>query len=79
MDLGLAIKSCVSFPQWPRASIFQDMADPRVRTLKIKTGIVKRLTKEKISYEVESEQQRKRIERMRSEGTLKYAIILCSS
>ena len=44
------------------------MADPRLRTLKIKTGIVKRLTKEKISYELESEQQKKRIERMRSEG-----------
>ena len=44
------------------------MADPRVRTLKIKTGIVKRLTKEKISYEQESDQQKKHIERMRTEG-----------
>lgn len=44
------------------------MADPRVRTLKIKTGIVKRLAKEKESYEKESEQHKKRIETMKSEG-----------
>jgi len=52
----------------------KSMADPRVRTLKIKTGVVKRLTKEKISYEVESEQQKKRIERMKTEGKDEYDI-----
>uniref|UniRef100_A0A1L8E5X5 Tubulin-specific chaperone A n=1 Tax=Nyssomyia neivai TaxID=330878 RepID=A0A1L8E5X5_9DIPT len=44
------------------------MADPRVRQLKIKTGVVKRLFKEKISYEKEADQQRSRIDKFRAEG-----------
>lgn len=44
------------------------MADPRLRQLTIKTGVVKRLAKEKTVYEREVVQQRERIERLRSEG-----------
>lgn len=44
------------------------MADPRLRQLTIKTGVVKRLTKEKTVYEREVLQQRVRIERLRVEG-----------
>lgn len=44
------------------------MSDPRLRTLKIKTGIVKRLAKEKVTYEKESEQQRDRIQKYKEQG-----------
>lgn len=44
------------------------MADPRLRQITIKTGVVKRLAKEKISYEKEAAQQRKRIDRLKGEG-----------
>ncbi|XP_063433754.1 tubulin-specific chaperone A-like [Mytilus galloprovincialis] len=50
------------------------MADPRVRQIKIKTGVVKRLTKEKLSYEKESEQQEAKIEKMKTEGKDEYDI-----
>jgi len=43
--------------------------DPqKLRNLKIKTGVVKRYTKEKQSYEKEVEQQQKKIEKFREEG-----------
>lgn len=44
------------------------MSDPRLRTLKIKTGVVKRLTKEKITYEKEATQQQERVEKYKKEG-----------
>ena len=44
------------------------MSDPRIRQIKIKTGVLKRLTKEKTVYEKETEQQKARIERLRGEG-----------
>lgn len=44
------------------------MSDPRIRTLKIKTGVVKRLTKEKLIYEKEAEQQRDRVQKYKDEG-----------
>lgn len=44
------------------------MSDPRIRTIKIKTGVLKRLTKEKTVYEREIDQQKQRIEKLRSEG-----------
>lgn len=44
------------------------MSDPRIRTLKIKTGVVKRLTKEKLIYEKEAEQQRDRVQKFKDEG-----------
>ncbi|XP_049871964.1 tubulin-specific chaperone A [Pectinophora gossypiella] len=44
------------------------MADPRIRQIKIKTGVVKRIAKEKIVYEKEAEQQKNRIQKIKDEG-----------
>ncbi|XP_012266222.1 tubulin-specific chaperone A [Athalia rosae] len=50
------------------------MSDPRIRTLKIKTGVVKRLAKEKITYEKEAAQQRDRIQKLKDQGKDEYDI-----
>lgn len=44
------------------------MSDPRLRQIKIKTGVLKRITKEKIVYKKEIDQQKARIEKLRGEG-----------
>ncbi|KOB69032.1 Tubulin-specific chaperone A [Operophtera brumata] len=44
------------------------MADVRIRQIKIKTGVVKRLAKEKVVYEKEAELQRNRIQKIKDEG-----------
>jgi len=44
------------------------MSDPRIRTLKIKTGVVKRLAKEKVTYEKEAAQQREKIQKLKEQG-----------
>ncbi|PNF35917.1 Tubulin-specific chaperone A [Cryptotermes secundus] len=44
------------------------MEDPRIKTLRIKTGIVKRLTKEKVMYEKDADKQRQRIQKLKDEG-----------
>ena len=43
-------------------------ADPRLRKLKIQTGVVKRCGKEKISYRKEADQQKQKVEKMKAEG-----------
>ena len=43
------------------------MADPR-KVLRIKTGVVKRLAKEKVSYEKEAGEQRQRIQIYKDQG-----------
>ncbi|XP_011797508.1 PREDICTED: tubulin-specific chaperone A-like [Colobus angolensis palliatus] len=50
------------------------MAEPRVRQIKIKTGVVKRLVKEKVMYEKEAKQQEEKIEKMRAEDGENYDI-----
>ncbi|XP_047426311.1 tubulin-specific chaperone A [Mugil cephalus] len=50
------------------------MADPRIRQIKIKTGIVKRLAKEEISYVNEAKQQEEKVERMKAEAGDEYVI-----
>ncbi|KAM4532529.1 tubulin-specific chaperone A [Fundulus diaphanus] len=50
------------------------MADPRTRQIKIKTGVVKRLVKEEISYINEAKQQEEKIERMKADGGDEYVI-----
>ncbi|XP_018565313.1 tubulin-specific chaperone A-like [Anoplophora glabripennis] len=50
------------------------MADPRFRTIKIKTGVVRRLAKEKTVYEREAEQQKIRIEKLKKDGRDEYEI-----
>lgn len=44
------------------------MADPRIKTLKIKTGIVKRLTKEKLMYIIETDQQLEKVKKLKESG-----------
>eukprot|EP00092_Neocalanus_flemingeri_P027002 GFUD01029283.1.p1 GENE.GFUD01029283.1~~GFUD01029283.1.p1 ORF type:complete len:115 (+),score=61.53 GFUD01029283.1:51-395(+) len=44
------------------------MADPRIKQLKIKTGVVRRVGKEKLSYRKEADQQKAKIEKMKEEG-----------
>lgn len=43
------------------------MADPRVKVIKIKTGVVKRLTKEKVVYEQEAEKQKEKVQKLKEE------------
>uniref|UniRef100_A0A8C0ZQ85 Tubulin-specific chaperone A n=1 Tax=Castor canadensis TaxID=51338 RepID=A0A8C0ZQ85_CASCN len=50
------------------------IADPRVRQIKIKTGVVKRLVKEKVMYEKEAKQQEEKIEKMKAEDGENYVI-----
>lgn len=50
------------------------MADPRIKTIKIKTGVVKRLTKEKVMYEKEAQQQKDRVEKFKNEGKDEYEV-----
>jgi tubulin-specific chaperone A len=50
------------------------MADPRIRQITIKTGVVKRLTKEKIVYEREAENQRNRIEKLKADNGEEHMI-----
>lgn len=44
------------------------MADPRIRQITIKTGVVKRLAKEKTVYEKEAITEKNRFDRFKSEG-----------
>lgn len=44
--------------------------DPRIRQLTIKTGVVKRLAKEKTTYEKEAQTNRDRIERFKTVSAL---------
>ncbi|KAM6986202.1 tubulin-specific chaperone A isoform 1-T2 [Aplochiton taeniatus] len=46
------------------------MADPRIRQIKIKTGVVKRLAKEESMYIKEAKQQEVKIERLKAEATV---------
>ena len=51
------------------------MTDPRLKQMRIKTGVVRRLSKEKLSYKKEAEQQVARIEKMKKEGQDEYDIM----
>eukprot|EP00112_Aurelia_sp_Birch-Aquarium-sp1_P010424 Seg2224.3 transcript_id=Seg2224.3/GoldUCD/mRNA.D3Y31 product="Tubulin-specific chaperone A" protein_id=Seg2224.3/GoldUCD/D3Y31 len=48
--------------------------DPRVRQIKIKTGVVKRLNKEKGMYEKEVKDQESKVESMKSAGKDEHEI-----
>ncbi|XP_017751013.1 PREDICTED: tubulin-specific chaperone A [Rhinopithecus bieti] len=50
------------------------MAEPRVRQIKIKTGVVKRIVEEKQAFEKEAKQQEEKIEKMRAEDGENYDI-----
>jgi len=44
------------------------MSDPRIKQIKIKTGVLKRIGKEKLSYRKEADQQKVKIEKMKVDG-----------
>lgn len=44
------------------------MSDPRLKQIKIKTGVLKRVGKEKLSYRKEADQQKAKLEKMKEEG-----------
>lgn len=44
------------------------MTDPRMKVLRIKTGVVKRLAKEKVMYEKEADWERARIQTFKDKG-----------
>ncbi|XP_060936199.1 tubulin-specific chaperone A [Limanda limanda] len=50
------------------------MAHPGIRQIKIKTGIVKRLAKEEISYITEAKQQEEKVARLKAEAGDEYVI-----
>jgi tubulin-specific chaperone A len=50
------------------------MSDPRNKQIKIQTGVVKRITKEKLMYEKEVKLTEDRIQRMKDEGKDEYDI-----
>jgi tubulin-specific chaperone A len=52
------------------------MADPRIKALRIKTGIVKRLTKEKVMYEKDADAQRQRLQKFKDEGKKNHQFFL---
>ncbi|KAM8872570.1 tubulin-specific chaperone A [Synchiropus splendidus] len=50
------------------------MADPRIRQIKIKTGVVKRLAKEETMYISEAKQLEEKVEQLKAEGGDEYLI-----
>ncbi|XP_036289350.1 tubulin-specific chaperone A-like [Pipistrellus kuhlii] len=50
------------------------MADPRVRQIKIKTGMVKQSAKEKMMYEKEAKPQEEKTEKMKAEDSENSAL-----
>ena len=48
--------------------ISSQIMDPRLKKLRIATGVVKRCGKEKLSYRKEADMQREKIEKMKVEG-----------
>ena len=51
-------------------------ADPRLKKLKIQTGVVKRCGKEKLSYRKEANQQKEKVEKMKAEGREEKSLAL---
>ncbi|XP_077399277.1 tubulin-specific chaperone A [Vanacampus margaritifer] len=50
------------------------MADPRIRQIKIKTGVLRRLAKEEASYKTEAKQQEEKIEQLKADAADTYLI-----
>ncbi|KFM77496.1 Tubulin-specific chaperone A, partial [Stegodyphus mimosarum] len=50
------------------------MADSRTKQIRIKTGVVKRLAKEKLMYEKEAEKEKAKLEKMKASGEDSYMI-----
>ena len=56
---------CISVPEIVKRTI---MSDPRLKQIKIKTGVLKRVGKEKLSYRKEADQQKAKIEKMKEDN-----------
>eukprot|EP00088_Acartia_fossae_P052038 TRINITY_DN5860_c0_g1_i1.p1 TRINITY_DN5860_c0_g1~~TRINITY_DN5860_c0_g1_i1.p1 ORF type:complete len:112 (-),score=44.66 TRINITY_DN5860_c0_g1_i1:706-1041(-) len=50
------------------------MSDPRLKQIKVKTGVLKRVGKEKLSYRKEADQQKAKLQKMKDEGKDDYDI-----
>ncbi|KAK6633829.1 hypothetical protein RUM43_001422 [Polyplax serrata] len=50
------------------------MADSRLKQIKIKTGIVKRIAKEKTCYDKEANEQRVRVQKLKDDNKEEYYI-----
>ncbi|XP_057675676.1 tubulin-specific chaperone A [Corythoichthys intestinalis] len=50
------------------------MTDPRIRQIKIKTGVLKRLIKEEASYRTEANKQEEKIEQLKAEAADNFLI-----
>nr|XP_042899123.1 tubulin-specific chaperone A [Parasteatoda tepidariorum] len=50
------------------------MSDPRLKQIRIKTGVVKRLAKEKVMYEKEALKEKEKLEKMQASGEDSYLI-----
>jgi len=57
-----------------KASKMSNKPDARLRTLKIKSGIVKRLAKEVTAYEKETVQEQERLQKMKDKDEDEYNI-----
>jgi tubulin-specific chaperone A len=44
------------------------MADPRIKALRIRSGVVRRLTQEKVMCEKDADAQRQRIQKLKDQG-----------
>merc|ERR1712241_834111 len=66
--LKAATTSIADIEEKHRARTSPAMSDPRIKQLKIKTGVLKRVGKEKLSYRKEADQQKAKIEKMKAEG-----------
>ena len=56
---------CISVSEIVKRTI---MSDPRLKQIKIKTGVLKRVGKEKLSYRKEADQQKAKIEKMKEDN-----------
>ncbi|KAK7477842.1 hypothetical protein BaRGS_00030920 [Batillaria attramentaria] len=54
-------------------------ADPRIKKIKIQTGVVKRLTKERDMYEKEGVQLEQKVEKLKADGADEYQEVLQES
>lgn len=67
-----AVAQFTVFLAYAWASVSRDMDAAAIRNLKIKTGIVKRMTKEKAAYIKEVEVERERVVKMKEMGKEEY-------
>lgn len=55
------------------------MADPRLKQIRIKTGVVNRIAKEKQSYETETENEKGRLLKIKDNGKSRLTKVISMS